>query len=96
MPSTNAVGAAQTAAAVAYWVGEAGPKPLSALAFAALSLTPRKLAADIAATEELLTHAVADVLMIIERAAVTAVATAWDTALLDPANAGRPVSSPRR
>ena len=34
--------------------------------------------------------------MIIERAAVTAVATAWDTALLDPANAGTPMSSLRR
>ena len=88
MPSANAIGAAQTAGATAYWVGEAGPKPLSALAFAALSLTPRKLAGDVAVSRELVRFSNVDTLALVERAVVSAVATAWDTALLDPANAG--------
>ena len=50
VPATNVVGAAQTAGAVGYWVGESGPKPLSALGYAAFSLTPRKVVSDVAAT----------------------------------------------
>ena len=88
VPTTNAVGAAQTAGATGYWVGESGPKPLSPLGFAALSLTPDKIAADLAATAELLRIANARILELIEKASVKAVTETWDTALLDPANAG--------
>jgi hypothetical protein len=88
VPSTKAVGAAQTVGATAYWVGESAPKPPSALGFTALSLASRKVVADIAATEELVRNASVEIAQIIERAGVTAVADAWNTALLDPANAG--------
>ena len=88
VPSTNVVGATQTATASAYWVGEAAPKPITSLAFAAMSLTPRKVVADLALSEELFTAAVPDALALVERGAVTAVATALETALWDPANAG--------
>jgi Phage capsid family len=88
VPSTSAVGATQTAAATAYWVGESAPKPLSALAFAAMALPSRKLAADVPFDEELLRFGSADVLSLVERAVVSACASALDTALLDPANSG--------
>ena len=61
VPSTNAVGAAQTAAAVAIGSAQAGPKPFIGVGVCGAEFDPRKLAADIAAMEELLTHAVADV-----------------------------------
>src|SRR4029453_14208240 len=86
VPSTNVVGAVQTAGASANWVGEQFAKPISALAFAALALPPRKLAADVAVTEELLKFAATDTLSLVERSVVSACASALDTALLDPAN----------
>jgi hypothetical protein len=88
VPSSNVIGATQTASATAYWVGEAAPKPLTTLGFAAMSLTTRKVVADLAVSEELLTLAVPDLLGLVERGAVTATATALETALWDPANAG--------
>ena len=87
VPSVNVVSAAATGTASAYWVGEQYAKPLSALAFAALSLTPRKLAAQVALTDELMRLGT-DALNLTERAIVSAGAAALDTALLDPTNAG--------
>jgi hypothetical protein len=86
--SEKVVGATQTGTPTAYWVGENAPKPLTSLAFAALSLPPRKVAADVPLTDELIKVASIDILNLIERQNVSAVATAMDTALLDPANAG--------
>lgn len=88
VPGTNAVGAVQTGSPTAYWVGEQVAKPLSALAFAAMSLTPRKVVADVPVADELLKFASADALWLIERSSVSAVASALDTARLDPTNAG--------
>jgi hypothetical protein len=88
VPSTNVIGATQTASATAYWVGESAPKPLTTLGFAAMSLPQRKIVADLAVSEELLTVAIPDTLGLVERGAVTATATALETALWDPANAG--------
>jgi hypothetical protein len=88
VPRVNAVGATQTTAAAAYWVGQTAPKPLSMISFTSWSLPPQKCVADVAVSAELLKVATVDALMLIERACVTAVATELDAALLDPANAG--------
>lgn len=87
VPSMNAVGAAATATASAYWVGEGNAKPVSALAFAALSLPPRKIAAQVVLADELMRVAT-DSVNLVERATVSAAAAAIDSALLDPTNAG--------
>lgn len=88
VPSTNVVGAAATASVSSFWIGETTAKPLGAMAFASLALTPRKLAAQVAISRELVKLASADVLTLIERAVVSAVASELDSALLDPSNAG--------
>jgi hypothetical protein len=88
VPDLNVAGATQTTSAAAYWVGEQVAKPLSALAYAAYSMRALKLAAQVAATSELMKIANADTLMLIERALVSATAAAMDDAFVDPANAG--------
>ncbi len=88
VPSANAVGAVQTSTASAFWIGEQSAKPISSMSFAAMSLAARKLAVNVAVSDELIRFGSADVLGLIERASVSAVATALDTALLDPSNAG--------
>jgi hypothetical protein len=87
VPVTNVGGAAQTVSASAYWVGEAVAKPVSALGFAALGLTPRKVVSQVVATDELLRRGL-DAVNLLERATVSPSAGALDVALLDPANAG--------
>ena len=88
VPQANVGGVAQTVSATSYWVGEALAKAPSALGFAALSLTPRKVTTNVIAAEELLRFANVDALALLERAVVSATAAALDVALLDPANAG--------
>jgi hypothetical protein len=87
VPSVNASGVATTTSATAYWVGESIAKPVSAMAFAALSLTPRKVVAQVVLAEELMRLAT-ESLNLVERSIVTADVSTLDTALLDPANAG--------
>jgi len=88
VPNANVVGATQTGTAAAFWVGEQAAKPLSSMSFAAMSLRPLKAVADVSVSDELVKFASADALGLIERSSVSAVASAIDTALLDPANAG--------
>ncbi len=95
VPTTNVTSAMQTISPTAFWVGEGQAVPVQAMGFVAASLTPRKLAADVVVTAELLRMATGDVLRLIERAGTAAIAAAWDTALLDPASAAtadRPAS----
>lgn len=82
VPMANAIGVTPTTNATASWAGEAVAKPVSAAAFAALSLAPKKIICQCVLSEELLRVAT-ETLNLIERMIVSATASALNTALLD-------------
>jgi HK97 family phage major capsid protein len=80
----------EATAPTAHCIGEAAVKPVSSFTFAAASLSARKLAAQVALSRELAELATPDALGIVQRALVTASASALDVALLDPTSAAIP------
>jgi hypothetical protein len=78
----------QTGNATASWSGEQSSKPVSALSFNAESLRPLKLTATVVVSRELADLSAPRALTIVERALVSAAASAEGDALLDPTNAG--------
>jgi HK97 family phage major capsid protein len=84
VPMAIASGVTPTTAASSYWVGETSAKPLTAMAFAALTLTPKKLITEVVVSEELL-NVDNDSLNVVERLLSTSNVSALDDALLDTA-----------
>jgi hypothetical protein len=87
VPAMNASVAVQLAGATANWVGESNAKPISALSFNSAGLKPHKLIVIVVMADELVDLSNPAALPLVMRALMTALASALDTALLDPASA---------
>lgn len=72
----------------AYWVGEAKPRPMSAMAFERTRLKPLTVAALIAFSKDLLRFASPEAEAVIRNDLVTAAAELTDISFIDPAAAG--------
>jgi hypothetical protein len=84
----------QSASATASWVGEGVAKPLTAAAFTSAAMRSLKLVVSVIASEELMELAVPNALGVLQRLSQNALASALDTALLDPTNAGTANTKP--
>lgn len=78
----------QTGGAVANWVGEAAPKPVTALAFDFVSLGYMKLAAIAVITQELARFSSPNADTLVRNDLAKAIVQAMDISFVDPANAG--------
>ena len=74
--------------AVAHFVGEGKAAPLAHMSFAARTLEPRKIAALIVISDELLESSDPAAESLIRQDLIRATIEAYDTAFIDPANAG--------
>ena len=75
----------QTSGSTAHWVGEASPKPLSALGFGQVTLDEHKVAGIVVISQELARSSRPDALTLIQGDLLKAVAQRIDETLLDPA-----------
>lgn len=78
----------------AYWVGQASPKPVSAMAFTSIELEFNKVAGIVPMTEELMRFSNPAAEMLVRDGLVAAVAYLTDRDFLDPAMAGEAGVSP--
>jgi hypothetical protein len=84
----NLTGRLTTTAPTATWVTEGAVKPVTAMAFAAADLSPRKVISTIAVSDELARAVAPETLDSVTGMLVSAVAGAIDTAAFDPTNDG--------
>jgi HK97 family phage major capsid protein len=84
----------QTAGASAGWVGEGAPKPLSKLAFDAITMGAFKVAVIVVITEELARFSSPSAEALIRNDLIAAIAKFIDSQFLDPAKAAVAGSSP--
>lgn len=77
----------QVGAPTAGWVGEAVAKPISTMSISAANLPILKLQSSIVVSNEILDFSAPGALQVLERAIASAVASALDDALLNPASA---------
>ena len=87
LPPMNASVTVQVGNATASWVGEANAKPISSLSFNAAGLKPNKLTTTVVGSDELFDLSLPAALQLVMRALTSALASALDTALLDPTSA---------
>ncbi len=80
----SVAGAVQVANATADWVGEHAAKPIRAMSFSAVSLTPRTLTTNIVVSDELAKIGSPGSLPLLQRALGVSLVAALDSALLDP------------
>jgi hypothetical protein len=79
-------GAVQVGNATSSWIGEAGAKPIRALAFNAATMRPLTLTVNVVMSDEFVTLGAPGSLSLVERALAVSLTSALDTALLDPAS----------
>ena len=78
----------QTAGSTAGWVGEAKPKPVSALAFDQITLGFRKLAGIVVLSEELVRFSNPSAEAVVRQDLIDSIVSTMDKDFIDPANAG--------
>lgn len=78
----------QTAGSTAGWVGEAKPKPVSALAFDQITLGFRKLAGIVVLSEELVRFSNPSAEAVVRQDLIDSIVSTMDKDFVDPANAG--------
>ncbi|HXG90181.1 MAG TPA: phage major capsid protein [Vicinamibacterales bacterium] len=93
-PGVKVVGAVEVSDPTAAFVAEGAPAPMSAASFTSVALDAKKIVGAIAVSKELLKFGhPRDTQILFERRLTTAIAKAWNSALLDTAAAttARPV-----